>query len=145
MNYFSFFFISENRIISNKTIELGNTLKLKWNLNSIQKNDELIVGHSGNKLQLILRQKTNSYNESVKMSYYGKRDDPNQNRISGYLNLVNGNGTLTLNVKNIQYNESGDYVMFASWKRFFSNGKTIYGIAISVIVKGKTGPCQKLV
>ena len=132
-------------MVSNKTIELGNNLKLKWNLNSIQKNDELIVGYLGNKSQIILRKTNTSYNESVKMSYHGTRDDPKQNRINGYLNLVNGNGSLTLNLKNIQYNESGDYVMFASWKRFFSNGKTIYGIAISVIVEGKTGPCQKLV
>ena len=138
MTHFSFLFVSEIRI-TNKTIELGNTLKLKWNLNRIKKYDELQVGHRGNKSQLIiLRQTITSYN--VKMSYYETHDDPNQNRISGYLNLVNGNGTLTLNVKNI-HNESGDYVMFASWKRFFLNEKNVQGgVAISVKVKGKTGP-----
>ena len=80
---------------------------------------------------------TSSHNVSVKMSHYRTRDDPNQKiRISGYLNLVNGNGTLTLNVKNIQYNESGDYAVLV-WGSFWSNEKTIPGVIISVKVKGK--------
>ena len=67
------------------------------------------------------------------MSHYGTRDDPNQKiRISGYLNLVNGNGSLTLNVKNIQYNESGTYKLNV-WSR-----KKTPEVGISVNVLGKT-------
>ena len=113
---------------------------MKWDLNSLQNNTKFLVGHGRNKRQSILWQTAALNNISVKVPFYGTHDDPNQNRISGYLNLVNGNGTLTLNVKNIQYNESGDYVMFAWNLLEKALGKTIYGVAISVKVKGKTGP-----
>ena len=87
---------------SNKIIKLGNTLKLKWNLNGIEKYSRILVLHShAKKLDYILQQIITSYNISIKVPYYGTRDDPNQNRISGYLNLVDGNGTLTLDVKSI--------------------------------------------
>lgn len=49
-------------------------------------------------------------NISDELNYFEVNNPFKQNRVSGYLNLANGNGTLTLEIKNIQYNESRIYI-----------------------------------
>ena len=46
------------------------------------------------------------------MWYYNLNNNPfDENRISGSLNLVNGNGTATFQLKNIQYDEDGNFTL----------------------------------
>ena len=43
---------------------------------------------------------------------YDKNDNPfDKSRVDGYLNLIDGTGTVTFELQNIQYNESGDFYL----------------------------------
>ena len=52
-----------------------------------------------------------SHNETTPLVYF-HRDNPfDQNRISGSLNIINGNGTVIFELKNLEYDEDGVFTL----------------------------------
>ena len=52
-----------------------------------------------------------SHNETTPLSYPPKDNPFDQNRISGSLNLINGNKTVIFQLKNLQYDEDGVFTL----------------------------------
>ena len=111
-------------VVSNEgdlmVFEIGSNSTLRWNLFGFKDGTSIyeIFYYKNNKKNLILSTSSRFSTENRILNYTLNNNPFEWNRISGYLNLNNGNGTLTINLLNVQYNESGvfslEFESFAS-------------------------------
>ena len=80
-----------------------------------------------NKEILIATTQISSHNVARSLGYEPGDNPFDQNRISGSLNLVNGNGTLIFKLKNLQYDEDGVFTLES-----FIKVKDEFGISLKV-------------
>ena len=64
-----------------------------------------------NKEIIIANTQITSHNETTTLNYEPINNPFDQNRIKGLLNLVNGNGTVIFELKNLQYDEDGVFTL----------------------------------
>ena len=123
--------ITANSGSASKILEFGSTVKLKWSLNGIQIRDYFIVIY--NSRMAVAYRRTFSYNASISLYYQPSDEHPiEQNRVSGYVNLVNGNGTMIFKLKNIQCKDSGVYTFYLARRHTPSRTFNVY-----IEVRGK--------
>ena len=90
-------------------IEIGSNVTLRWNLNGVPYGTSIynIFHYKNGKKNRILSTSSRFSTENRFLNYNQHNINPfEENRIVGKLNLNNGNGTLTINISNVQYNES---------------------------------------
>ena len=80
-----------------------------------------------NKEILIATTQISSHNETTPLGHNPKEIPFDQNRISGSLNLINGNGTVILELKNLQYDDDGVFTLKSIIKV-----KDEFGISVKV-------------
>ena len=111
--------------------EVGTNAKLQWNLTGVpnEKNIfNIIFTNKDNKEVTVAYIQIYSHTDSIKLTYYKNNNPFDKSRVDGYLNLIDGNGTVTFELKNIQYNESGVFYL-----EIFKNEK----LGVTVDVQGK--------
>ena len=59
----------------------------------------------------IVTAQIDTYNYNGKLDYASNNNLFDEDRINGSMNLVNGNGAATFELKNIQYDESGLFIL----------------------------------
>ena len=112
-----FSILTDSNIISideaSKIVEVDTTATLKWNLNGVSDGRESlsIIYIKDNKEIQILSISISSNTENLKMDYASNNNPFEQNRLKGDLSLTNGNGALTVEISNIQYDESGVFIL----------------------------------
>ena len=116
---------------TSQIFEVNTTATLEWNLfnfpNEIEVLNILYTKDKTNKEIRIATTQINSHN-NTKMLGYNPKDNPfDQNRISGSLNLVNGNGTVIFELKNLEYDEDGVFTLKSIFKV-----KDEFGISVRV-------------
>ena len=86
---------------------------LRWNLNGVPDSREYFqIKYIKNNHEVTISSlHIRSHNEILMWNYNSNNNPFERNRISGSLNLVNGYGTATFELKNIQYNEDGDFTL----------------------------------
>ena len=111
---FLFNFIIGGTVVSNegdlKVFEIGSNATLRWNLIGVPYGTSIynIFYYKNDKKNRILSTSSRFSTESRILNYTLNNNNSFEwNRISGNLNLNNGNGTLTINILNVQSNESG--------------------------------------
>ena len=92
-----------------KVFEIGSNATLRWNLIGVPYGTSIynIFYYKNDKKNRILSTSSRFSTESRILDYNLNNNTFEWNRISGNLHLNNGNGTLTINILNVQYNESG--------------------------------------
>ena len=80
-----------------------------------------------NKQILIANPQINTHNATIALGYKPNDNPFDQNRISGSLNIINGNGTVILELKNLQYDEDGVFTLKSIVKV-----KDEFGISVKV-------------
>ena len=112
---------------SSKIFEVNTTAKLKWNLTGIPNGQEFYnIKYVKDNKEILLAITTLISNDATEPVKY-QTNPFDKNRISGSINLVNGSGTATFELKNIQYNEYGDFVF-----ETVISSKEKLGIAVEV-------------
>ena len=112
-NYDCFNLIIGGTVVSNegdsKVFEIGSNVTLRWNLIGVPYGTSIynIVHYKNDNKNLILSTSSLFSTENRILDYTLNNNPFEWNRISGNLHLYNGNGTLTINISNVQYNESG--------------------------------------
>ena len=118
LEIYNIFFTDCNIVSSNgktsQIFEVNTTATLEWNLvnfpNELELLNILYTKDKTNKEILIATTQINSHNDTTTLNYFD--DNPfDQNRISGSLNITNGNGTVILELKNLQYDEDGVFTL----------------------------------
>ena len=110
---FEFNFIIGETVVQNegdlKVFEIGNNVTLRWNLVGVPYGTSIynIFYYRNDKKNQILSTSSRFSTVNSILNYTLNNNLFEQNRISGNLNLNNGKGTLTINISNVQYNESG--------------------------------------
>ena len=110
---FEFNFIIGGTVVQNegdlKVFEIGSNVTLRWNLVGVPYGTSIynIFYYRNDKKNQILSTSSRFSTESRILNYTLNNNPFDWNRISGALILNNGNGTLTINISNVQYNESG--------------------------------------
>ena len=113
-------FIIDCAIISNngdetpKIFEVGTTAILKWNLNGVPRERAYyaIYHYKNNEKIKILEKGLDSNTDDKPMSYDENNNNPfEKNKLNGHLNLTNGNGDLNVMISNVQYNQSGVFIL----------------------------------
>ena len=110
---FEFDFIIGGTVVQNegdlKVFEIGSNVTLRWNLVGVPYGTSIynIFHYKNSKKNLILSTSSLFSTENRILNYTLNNNPFEWNRISGNLNLNNGNGTLAINISNVQYNESG--------------------------------------
>ena len=88
---------------------------MKWNLTGIQNEFEVFnivyTKDKTNKQIKISGEQIDSHNEKTTLGYEPNRNPFDQNRINGSLNIINGNGTVIFELKNLQYDEDGVFTL----------------------------------
>ena len=89
--------------------EIGSNVTLRWNLVGVPYGTLIynIFYYKNDKKNRILSTSSRFSTENRILNYTLKNNPFDWNRIAGNFNLNNGNGTLTINISNVQYNESG--------------------------------------
>ena len=108
------FFFTDCAIIAKvggalKIFEVGTTATLKWNLNGVLDGTtiyQISYSRNGSEFRL-LTDTPDKASLDISMNYVTENNPIDKNRISSNLKLIDGNGTLTVTLSNIQYNESG--------------------------------------
>ena len=101
------------KVVSNegnsKVFEIGSNATLRWNLIGVPSRTSIyeIFYYKNDKKNRILSTSSRFSTESRILDYNLNNNPFEWNRVSGNLNLNNGNGTLTINILNVQSNESG--------------------------------------
>ena len=107
--------------------EIGSNVFLKWNIFGVQDDisfHKILYYKNDTKydlLSILIR-----YNTTERYLHADYESPFDRSRISGYLRLDNGNGTLTVNITDIKYDDSGVFgfeliSFYESHKEFFSN------------------------
>ena len=110
---FLFNFIIGGTVVSNegdlKVFEIGSNATLRWNLIGVPYGRSIynIFYYKNDKKNRILSTSSRFSTESRILDYNLNNNPFDWNRITGNLNLNNGNGTLSINISNVQSNESG--------------------------------------
>ena len=95
-----------------KIFEIGTTATLQWNLNGVPDGSTIYnVFYYINKKKIQIFNRgllTNTYDKSLSVEENNQFD---RNRLGGHLKLSNGNGKLTVTLLNVQYNESGVFML----------------------------------
>ena len=116
---------------TSQIFEVNTTNTLEWNLLNIPNEVELYnivyTKDKTNKEIKIGIAQIDSHNETTALKYESNNNPFDQNRISGSLNLVNGNGTVILELKNLQYDEDGVFTL-----KSFIKVKDEFGITVKV-------------
>ena len=101
------------KVVSNKgnskAFEVGSNATLRWNLIGVPSRKSIyeIFYYKDDKKNRILSTSSRFSTENRILDYNLNNNPFEWNKISGNLNLNNGNGTLSINISNVQYNESG--------------------------------------
>ena len=136
MNFLEIYniFFSDCNIVSSdgktsQIFEVGTTATLEWNLFNFPNDFEIvhIVYTKTNKQIKIAGVDIYSKNETQLLDYSQNSNPFDRNRIKGSLNLVNGNGTLIFELKNLQYDEDGVFTLKSRIKV-----KDEFGISVKV-------------
>ena len=92
-----------------KVFEIGSNVTLRWNLIGVPYGRSIynIFYYKNDKKNRILSTSSRFGTENRILNYTLNNNPFDWNRIAGNFNLNNGNGTLTINILNVQYNESG--------------------------------------
>ena len=110
---------------------MGTTATLEWNLfnfpNEFEVFNIVYTKDKTNKEIRIANTQITSHNEITPLGYNLKDNPFDQNRISGSLNLVNGNGTVIFELKNLEYDEDGVFTLKSRVKV-----KDEFGISVKV-------------
>ena len=128
---FEFNFIIGGTVVQNegdlKVFEIGSNATLRWNLIGVPYGTSIynIFYYKNDKKNLILSTSSRFSTENSILNYTLNNNPFDWNRISGNLNLNNGNGTLTINILNVQSNESGvfslEFESSLAWNNATSN------------------------
>ena len=128
---FEFNFIIGGTVVQNegdlKVFEIGSNATLRWNLIGVPYGTSIynIFYYQKYKKNRILSTSSRFSTENRILNYTLNNNPFDWNRIAGNLNLNNGNGTLTINILNVQSNESGvfslEFESSLAWNNATSN------------------------
>ena len=88
---------------------------MKWDLTGVSNGDviyKVFYFKNGSKI-VILSKFFEKNNVNDPIDFVTENNPFEANRLNGHLKLINGDGTLTFTISNVQYNESGVYVFTA--------------------------------
>ena len=111
--------------------EVNTTATLEWNLFNFRNGLEffnIVYTKDKTNIEIVIASaQIYSNNETTPLGYSPKDNPFDQNRISGSLNIINGNGTVILELKNLQYDEDGVFAL-----KSFVKFKDEFGITVKV-------------
>ena len=114
-----------------RVFEVNKTAILQWNLNGFPNIKEVFdikyINKVNNEIK-IATAGTETNNETVQMNHVNEAESIfTSSRVVGSVNLVNGNGTATFELKNVQYDEDGNFTL-----ETFNGDK----LSIAIIIQG---------
>ena len=113
--------------------EIGTDATFKWNFFGIGNRHSFheILYFKNNTEYRLLRIFVIRFNTIMDRYLHSDSESPfDRNRVAGFLHLDNGNGTLTVNITNVRYGDSGVfgfrlYVWHGNTRTIFNNNITL--------------------